>query len=174
MERRTKILAGIVVGVAALLLADKVLLVPYLVKWRDVSARIDKVDLDVQRARAIVAREKDVREGWAKVRGLLDKPRVPDVQTHFVTHLGEVTRAAGVTFDIKGVREQQQGDFKEYVFETQLKLKWEQLGELLVALHNSREFLKPARVTVGSQYEKEERLDVDLKVSTIEYAPAKK
>ena len=87
---------------------------------------------------------------------------------------GEVARTAEVTFDIKGVREQQQGDFKEYVFETQIKLKWEQLGELLVALHNSREFLKPARVTVGSQYEKEERLDVDLKVSTIEYAPAKK
>lgn len=173
MERRSKILAGIVLGVAALLLADKVFLGPYLEKWRDLSARSEKLDQEIQKYRTILAREAAVRDGWAKVKALLEKPRVPDVQTHFVAHLGEIANAVGVNFDIKGVREQAQGDFKEYVFETQFKLKWEQLGELLVALHNSREFLRSARIAVGSQYEKEDRLDVDLKISTVEGVPVK-
>lgn len=173
MDRRSKVLAGIVVAASALLLVDKVFLGPYLEKWRDLSARAEKVDQEVQRYRTILSREGAVREGWAKVQGLLEKPRVPDVQTHFVAHLGEIANTIGVNFDIKGVRELSQGDFKEYVFETQFKLKWEQLGELLVALHNSREFLKPARIAVGSQYEKEDRLDVDLKISTIEYRPVR-
>ena len=173
MNRRTKILSGIVLGAAALLLADKVLFSPYLEKWRKISSESDKVDQEMQKARTVLAREKTVREGWAKVKALLDQPRVPDVQTHFVAHLGQISNQVGVNFDIQGSRDQQQGDFKEYVYETKFKLRWEQLCELLVALHNSREFLKPMRIAIGSQYEKEDRLDLDLKVSTIEHAPGR-
>ena len=173
MSRRAKIMAGVVLAGAVALLADKILLSPYLEKWRKISVESDKVDQDIQRARTILGREKSVREGWDKVKDLLKKPRVPDVPTHFVAHLGEICEGIGANFDISVSRDQQQGDFKEYVFETKFKLKWEQLGELLVALHNSREFVRPMRIAIGSQYEKEDRLDVDLKVSTIEYAPVK-
>jgi hypothetical protein len=40
-----------------------------------------------------------------------------------------------------------------------------------VELHNSKEFLKPLKMNVQSQYEKEDVLVVDLRLSTIEYAP---
>ncbi len=173
MNRRSKILAWAVVGATALLLADKVFLSPFLEKWREISAASEKADGEIQRSRMILTREKAVREDWAKVKALLDKPRTPDVQNHLVAHLGEIAGAVDVNFDIKGTRDQPQGDFKEYIFETQFKLKWEQLGALLVALQNSREFLKPARISVNSQYEKEDRLDVDLKISTIGYAPGR-
>jgi hypothetical protein len=173
MTRRSKILSAAVVGVAFLLLLDKVFLAPYTEKWKKISAEAARLDQELLKARTILAREKVVKEGWTKVKGLLDKPRVPDVQTHFVAHLGEIANSIGANFDITGGRDQQQGDFREYIYDTKFKLKWEQLGELLVALNNSREFLKPMRVAVGSQYEKEDRLDVDLKISTVEYSPVK-
>jgi hypothetical protein len=78
-----------------------------------------------------------------------------------------------VSFDVsENPQPVQQGDFKEYIFDTKFKLTWAQYVDLLVELHKSTEFLKPIRMTVASQYEKEDRLDVDLEVSTIEYSPA--
>ena len=44
--------------------------------------------------------------------------------------------------------------------------------DLLAELQNSKEFLKPLRINISSQYEREDRLDLDLKLSTIEYSPA--
>ena len=43
--------------------------------------------------------------------------------------------------------------------------------DLLAELHNSREFIKALHLSVVSKYEREERLDVTLRVATIEYAP---
>ncbi len=173
MNRRTKVLAAAVLAVAGLFLADKILISPYLEGWRKVAAEEEKVDQEILKARTILERRQAVQQGWDKVRRLLEKPRVPDVQNHFMAHLGEISGRIGANHDVKGIRDQQQGDFKEYVYETAFKLKWEQLTGLLVELHNSREFLKPLRLAVSSQYEKEDRLDVDLKVSTIEYAPGR-
>jgi hypothetical protein len=90
-----------------------------------------------------------------------------------MAHLNEIFDKAGVVSDISGTPQPvQQGDFKEYIFDTKFKLTWAQFIDVLVELHNSREFLKPLRMNIGSQYEKEDRLDVELKMSTIEYSPA--
>ncbi|HVR87776.1 MAG TPA: hypothetical protein VMU54_25840, partial [Planctomycetota bacterium] len=67
---------------------------------------------------------------------------------------------------------QQQGDFKEYIFDTKFKLTWAQFVDLLVELNNSKEFMKVLRMNIASQYEKEDRLDLELKLSTIEHSPA--
>lgn len=168
-RRKMLILAALVA--AGLFLFDKAALSPWLDAWKKLSTETHVVDQEIQTARASMAREKLLREGWAKVQALLQKPRTPDVQTHFVAHLGEIRQKVGVSFDIQGARDQQQGDFREYVYETKFKLTWEQLVRLLVELHNSKEFLKPSRINISSQYEREERLDLDLRVSTIEYAP---
>lgn len=172
MNRRTKVLFAAVLLAGLGFVLDKLLLSPWLEKWGRLSADIQKTEESIARARNTLAREKAVRDGWGKVRALVAKERMPDVQNHFTAHLGDLGEKAGVNFDIQTTpRFQQQGDFKEYVYDTKLKLTWEQLVRLLVELHNSKEFLKPIRLSVASQYEREDRLDLDLRVSTIEYAP---
>jgi hypothetical protein len=80
---------------------------------------------------------------------------MPDVHTNFMTHLTEIFDKAGVVFDVSGTPQAvQQGDFKEYIFDTKFKLTWAQFVDLLVELHNSKEFLKPLRMNVVSAYEK--------------------
>ena len=67
-------------------------------------------------------------------------------------------------------------DFVEYSLELSLQTDISGLRNLLVELYNSEEYLKVARLTVGSQpfdRARKDRLDINLKVSTIEYKPAK-
>ena len=51
------------------------------------------------------------------------------------------------------------------------ELNWSQLVDLLRELHESREFLKPVRLGINSRYDKEGKLDLSLRVSTIAWAP---
>ena len=132
-----------------------------------------KADAEIRKANTTLNSQDTVNKNWNRVRDRLDLPRIPDAHTHFLTHLGELFEKVGVAFDVsENPQPVQQGDFKEYIFDTKFKLTWAQYVDLLVELHKSTEFLKPVRMTVASQYEKEDRLDVDLKISTIEYSPA--
>ncbi len=174
MDKRTRLLVAVVGIVVVGFLLDKFLLSPWMEKWARLSDEIRTADADLQKAEAILGREDEVRKEWEKVQALLAKPRVPDVQNHFVAHLNEIWTEVGVTADVSiNDRPQQQGDFKEYVYEAKLKLPWDKLLKLLVELNNSREFVKVQRLGVTSQYEREDRLDVDLKVSTIEHVAAR-
>jgi hypothetical protein len=162
----------VVLLVGAGFVLDRLFLAPWLGRWEKLSEEIRRTEEAIQKARATLAREKAVRRDWEEVRALLAAERKPDVQNHFFAHLGEIAKRVGRNVDIQGTgRVQQQGDFKEYVYETRFKLTWEELVRLLVELHNSNEFLKPLRLSVASQYEREDRLDLDLRVSTLEYAP---
>jgi hypothetical protein len=172
-DRRTRVLVGLTLAVAGLFVLDKAGSAFWWTPWVELSQKISRTEIEIGRAKGTLAREQAIRANWSKILELLDKPRAPDVPTHFVTHLGEICDKVGVTFDMQNTPQpRQQGDFKEYVYETRFKLSWGQFIDLLGNLHDSREFLKPLRVSVASQYEKEDRLDLDLKVSTIEYAPA--
>ena len=171
MNDRTRILA-VVAGAALLWFVGEA---AWGAVWSTPKAKLDadlaQADQELARAKGVLGREAQVQEEWRKIRGLLAK-RPPNVGTHFVGHLDGVFDRVGITADIASPSSPvQQGDFREYVFETRFKLPWGSFVDLLVELHNSREFLKPLRVNVSSQYEREDRLDVDLKVSTIEYAP---
>jgi len=173
MDRRTKLLAigaGVVVG---LFLLDKAVSALVVDPWTRINQDLVKTENEIKKANATLNNEATVRRDWTKIRERLDAPRPPDVHTNFGAHLGDLFEKAGVLFDYaENPQPQQQGDFKEYIFDTKFKLSWAQFVDLLIELHESREFLKPLRITIGSQYEKEDRLDVDLKVSTIEYSPA--
>lgn len=171
MDRRRKILIAVVALVAGGLVVDKLLFSPWLLKWGALSEQTVQAEAEVGKFKATLAREKRVLEGWEKVRLLLSKERTPDVQTHFVSHLNDLCKRAGVKLDTQSSRTLRQGDFREYVYETKFKLTMAELVDLLVELHNSKEFLKPMRISVVSQYEREDRLDLDLKVSTIEHDP---
>lgn len=171
MNRRTRILAVAAGAVLLVFLGDMAYASLWAAPWAKVNKEIRDAELELARATAVVSREAGVQEDWKKIRGLLAK-RPANVGNHLVGHLESMFDRVGVKADISSTSlPQQQGDFREYVFETRFKLPWGSFVDLLAELHNSREFLKLLRLNVASQYEREDRLDVDLKVSTIEYAP---
>ena len=85
--------------------------------------------------------------------------------------VGQLCEKVGATFNYVSQQQGRQVDFKEYVVDFKLQLPWEKFVTLLEELHNSREFLKLIRLNIASQYEREDRMDVDLRVSTIEFDP---
>jgi hypothetical protein len=173
MNPRTRILALAAAAAAGLFLMDKAASAFWFEPWAKVTADLAKADHEIAAARATLVQEKRYQDDWAKVLARLEKPRLPDVNTHFVSHLGDICKRVGVTPDVSGnPQPQQTGDFKEYAYETKFKLTWGQFVDLLAELHQSKEFVKVLKVGVASQYEREDRLDVELKLSTIEHSPA--
>lgn len=170
-DKRTKVLVLITAALACAFVLDKAVNALWLEPRKKLRQDIDKAVQEIARSNEALAKEPAVRRDWAKVQNRLMEPRSPDVHTSFLAHLGDIFEKVGVPFDVSESQPQQQGDFKEYIYDTKFKLTWPQFVSLLVELHNSKEFLKPLRVTIGSQYEKEDRLDLDLKVSTIEHSP---
>lgn len=173
MDKRRRILiVGTILAVAAFLL-DKAVTALVLEPLQKINQEIAKTDAEIRKANTVVNTEETAKRNWTRIRERLDEPRPPDIHTNFLAHLGDHFEKVGVAYDVnENPQPQQQGDFKEYIFDTKFKLTWPQFIELLVELHNSKEFLKVLRMNVGSQYEKEDRLDLELKVSTIEYSPA--
>jgi len=171
-NQRTKVLALVAAGALSLFLLDKVVSALVIDPWTKINQDLAKTDSEIRRANTALNSEDTVQREWTRVRNRLDEPRMPDVHTSFLTHLGDLFEKVGVAFDVsENPQPQQQGDFKEYIFDTKFKLTWGQFVDLL-ELNNSKEFMKVLRMNVASQYEKEDRLDLELKLSTIEYSPA--
>ena len=171
-DRRTKLLVIVAAAALGIFLLDKLVSALVVDPWTKINQELVKTENEIRKANATLNNEATVRRDWTKIRDHLDEPRIPDVHTNFGAHLSDIFEKAGVAFDYsENPQPQQQGDFKEYIFDTKFKLTWAQFVDLLVELHNSKEFLKPLRLNVGSQYEKEDVLTVDLRLSTIEYAP---
>jgi hypothetical protein len=171
-KRRKVLLIGTIVAACAFLL-DRAVNGLVIDPLQKIGQEMTKTDAEIRKANTVLNTEESVKRSWNKIRDRLDEPRPPDIHTNFMAHLGDHFEKIGVAYDVNEIPQpQQQGDFKEYIFDTKFKLTWPQFVELLVELHNSKEFLKVVRMNVGSQYEKEDRLDLELRVSTIEYSPA--
>jgi hypothetical protein len=171
-KRRRILLIGTIVAACAFVL-DKAVSALVFEPLQKISLEMTKTEAEIKKANTVLNTEETAKRNWNKIRDRLDEPRTPDIHTNFLAHLGDHFEKINVAYDVnENPQPQQQGDFKEYIFDTKFKLTWPQFVELLVELHNSKEFLKVLRMNIGSQYEKEDRLDVELKVSTIEYSPA--
>lgn len=169
MDRRAKVLSWIVLLAAAGFVADRLVASLWWEPWKTAREQIQDADRQLARLNGTLKGEEKAQKDWKKVRDLLAKQRTPDVQNHFVEHLAAICDKVGVENNMQQSPPGRQGDFKEYVVDTKLKLTWAQYLDLLVELHNSRELLKPIRINISSQYDKEDRMDVDLRVSTIEW-----
>ena len=173
MDKRRRILVIGTLAAACAFLLDKAVGALVVEPLQKIGEDTKKTDAEIKKANSVLNTEETVKRNWNKIRDRLDEPKIPDVHTNFLAHLGDHFEKIGVPYDVnENPQPQTQGDFKEYIFDTKFKLTWPQFVELLVELHNSKEFLKVLKMNVSSQYEKEDRLDVDLKVSTIEYSPA--
>ncbi|MBI3856183.1 MAG: hypothetical protein HY293_10890 [Planctomycetes bacterium] len=173
MDKRTRILAiGALVAVCAFVL-DKAVGALVIDPLNKINLDLAKADAEIRKANTTLNTEETVRKNWNRIQDRLAEPRPPDVHTNFMSHLSDHFEKINVQFDMQENQQpQQQGDFKEYIFDTKFKLTWPQFVDLLVELHNSKEFLKPLRMNISSLYEKEDLLALELKVSTIEYSPA--
>ncbi len=172
MDKRTRVLVILTAIVAGAFVLDKAVMALVVTPLQKINEDLTATEGQIRKANTALNSQETVTRNWNKIRDRLDQPHLPDVHTNFMTHLTEIFDKVGVVFDVSGTPQAvQQGDFKEYIFDTKFKLTWAQFVDLLVELHNSKEFLKPLKLTVSSQYEKEDRLDVDLRLSTIEYAP---
>ena len=173
MDKRTRILAIVTLVALGVFLLDKAVNALVFDPLTKINQDLVKTENDIRKANTTLNSQALVMKNWNKIRDRLDQTRLPDVHTYFLTHLGEVFEKGGVQFDVsENPQPQQRGDFKEYIFDTKFKLTWPQFVDLLAELHNSKEFVKILRMNVSSQYEKVDLLDLDLKVSTIDYSPA--
>ncbi len=170
-DRRTKLLAlvaAVAVGAFAL---DGAFTAFWWKPWQEVTGQLSQVEKEIREKEHLLAGRAASEREWKLIRGRLDAPREPDVQNHFYSHLDDLCDRVGATPDIQGGAPQRRGDFQEYVYDLKFRLKWEQFVDLLKQLNDSREFLKPVRLSLASQYDREDRMDLDLKISTIEYSP---
>ncbi len=173
MDKRTRLLAIVAGAALGLFLLDKAISALVTEPWSRINQELVKTEGEIRKANSTLNTEESVRREWTKVRNRLDEPRDPDVHTSFLTHLQDLFEKAQVDVSVsENPQPQQQGDFKEYIFDTKFKLTWAQYVDLLVELNNSKDFLKILRMNVASQYEKVDQLDLELRVSTIEYSPA--
>ena len=173
MDKRKKILVVAVIVAACAFVLDKAVNALTIEPLRKIGQDMTKTNAEIQKANNVLNMEETAKRNWNKIRDRLDEPRPPDIHTNFMAHLGDHFEKIGVAYDVNEIPQpQQQGDFKEYIFDTKFKLTWPQFVELLVELHNSKEFLKVLKISIQSQYEKEDHMVVDLRVSTIEYSPA--
>jgi len=173
MDKRRKILIVVTAVAGTAFLLDRAVSALVFEPLQKINLEIAKTETEIKKSNTVLNSEESVKRNWTKIRDRLDEPRPPDIHTNFLAHLGDHFEKIGVAYDVnENPQPQQQGDFKEYIFDTKFKLTWPQFVELLVELHNSKEFLKVLRMSIGSQYEKEDRLDLELRVSTIEYYPA--
>lgn len=172
MDKRRRILIVVTAVAAAAFLLDKAVSALVFEPLQKINQDMAKTEAEIKKANTVLNTEEAVKRAWTKIRDRLDEPRPPDIHTNFLAHLGDHFEKVGVAYDVNEIAQPAvQGDFKEYIFDTRFKLTWPQFIDLLVELHNSKEFLKVSKVVIQSQYEKEDHMVVDLRVSTIEYSP---
>jgi hypothetical protein len=169
VNRRTKVLAIVVIAVLAAFLGDRLFTSLWWAPWQETSAKIRETDASIAKLKFTLQKEDQVSRDWDKIKKVLDKQRTPDIENHFVSHLGAICDKLSLDNNMQGTSVVRRGDFKEYVVDTKLKLTWNQYVDLLGELNNSRELLKPIKITLNSQYDKEDRIDADLRLSTIEF-----
>ena len=177
MSKRERMVMIVAMSAAGLYLLDLIFVGPFFAEWNDVSQGIEKKSKELDGVRILLKHEMRSQGEWKKLRKRLDSEKRAATTEELLVHIDEIGRKAGVSRDIMNIkpsRDKQTGDFREVSLEASLETSITGMKDLLVELYNSSEFLKISRLTVTSRLgdrKRKDRLDVDIKISTIQYAP---
>ncbi|MBI2933087.1 MAG: hypothetical protein HYY16_15695 [Planctomycetes bacterium] len=171
---RRRILAWSVAAIAAVWLIDRIFFTPWYEEMKRLRGEIEKARQQRAIAQATIQTRKSSVDEWKVLHERLARVPGSEARNDFVSGLEALSGLAGLqNWATKVGREQKIGDFIEYSVEGSFYATWEAFVRLLLEIHNWKDFLKVQRLSVTSKYEKENRLEVDLRVSTIEPAPAR-
>ncbi len=168
-------------GVAALVAVwavDSFYLSPWLADMKKLGDDLNIMRSKVKVARVVVSQNTAVMAEWNAVRGKLARGNDADTLQDFLTGIQLMSGHIGLSnWSSKPGREQKIGEkgneFVEYAVETSFQASWKQFVDLLKELKGWKDFVKVQRLAITSKYEKDNRLDVEMRVSTIELASAK-
>ncbi|MHC4606610.1 MAG: hypothetical protein ACYTAF_06700 [Planctomycetota bacterium] len=176
MSKRERLVVIVTLCAAAAFLFNQFWLKPWERTWDQVSAELAEKRDSLGEKERMLAWEADVAADWARLKNALASEKRRDAAQVLLTHLNELERKAKVTMNFHRGREDEIGDFVEHSVEISLKTDINGLRNLLVEFENSKEFIKVSRVKVNANpfdRGRKDRLDVDLKISTIQYKPGK-
>lgn len=173
---RQKLMVWGVAALAAAFFVDRFYFTPWYDEMKKLRTDLEGVGRQLAVARATVATAPAVKAEWKVLNDRLARAKESDTLNEFVIGLGKLCADAGVSnLSTKPGREQkvgERGEFIEYAVETNFQATWEPFVRLLYKIACEKEFLKVQRLVITSKYEKEDRLDVELRASTIELAQA--
>lgn len=165
----------VVVGVVGATLFTVVYLVPRALAFAKIEKDMDKIRPSLQQARKTVQAKQAVEQEWNEVSSHLPYNKESETLNGFLIGLNVLQEVVDLkAWSTQPDRAQRVGDkseFTEYAVDTTFQTSWESFVRLMLELHNWEGPLRVQRLTVTSRYEKENRLDVHMRVSTIELAP---
>jgi hypothetical protein len=160
-----------ILGLAAAWLVDRLYVTPWWEEMKKSRADAEKVRGQIQAAKETLDQRPHYAAKWKALNTRLHPERETDTALEFVMGMGDLCSRAGVSnLSTKIGREQklgEKGQFTEYAVETNFQATWHSLVKLLLAVDNEEAFLRVQRIAVTSR-EKEERLDVEMRVTTVE------
>lgn len=173
MSKRERTILIVVVSVIGLFLVDRFWFSPFLEARADILKQREAEEHRKDEYEAMIRQRSQRQADWRKVEAALKKQKEveTDALNHLVFNMVELTSKSGINLAVNGQGEQKTGAFREVYVETKFETDWEHLVDLLFAIHKSPELLRTRRIAIRSQYEKQAKLDVDLRVSTIEALP---
>jgi hypothetical protein len=174
MADRQKLLAWGVMALAGVWLTDQLYVSPWLAERRKLTTDIKATRDLVTAAEATLAHKAGVMARWKAIDERLGRARESDARNEFVAGMRVMAELVGLRdWQWKEGRETKtgaRGEFTEYAIVTNFKAGWEPFVRLLWELRTWKDFVRVQHLAVTSKYERENRLDVELRLSTIEPA----
>jgi len=182
MNEREKKIAAVTIALAALGVLYYFWYLPWSAKRVKILEARTSLRLQLQRSMTEIAAKPQVERVWKGMDAALKKQdSLDDTSLNLISTMITLTEKAGINLAVngqtsqdvsasaaaKGATKASAKTFREVILETKFDCKWEQLVDLLAAVSESDDLLRTRRISIRSD-EKNSRLDVELRVTTIE------
>jgi hypothetical protein len=142
---------------------------PFLGNADAIAAKRRELGQQKERYEAKLRQRPQKEKEWKALEASL-RQQGDDPSLNVISAMIDMTQKLDVNLSVSGQSQQKISDFREWAVETRVEAEHGKLVDLLSAIQESKDLLRVRRITVRSQYENEktQRLDVDLRVSTVE------
>jgi hypothetical protein len=178
MERRTKILLYTAIGMGGAYLLWLVGVRPILDDVESADGRISAAKKALNVEKSYLRRQKAIEKKWDDTMEAVDSPGRATLADQFDLYVRDLMdRTIGSKSRLPTISpvnsRDQKGDFLETAVEVKnARFKPDEWIRFLTELANENDFLKLRRLSLKSRFDRPEKvLVVDMKLSTIEYAP---